>query len=253
MADDTAIGGPVRSFPATRWSAIDRARSEDPVERARALESLMAAYWKPVYKYIRARWGRSNEDAKDLTQEFFARLIEKDFLDSYDPTRARLRTFLRTCVDGVVANHDRAARRLKRGGDAPHLSLDFETAESELARAGLPAPGSAENMEELFEKEWVRSLFSLAVEGLREECVARGKTVQFRLFELYDLDDDGAARRSYAELAREFVLSTSDVTNYLSYARREFRRIALEKLREMTASEEEFRREARALFGVEPE
>jgi hypothetical protein len=57
MADDTAIGGPVRSFPVTRWSAIVRARSEDPVERARALESLMAAYWKPVYKYIRARWG----------------------------------------------------------------------------------------------------------------------------------------------------------------------------------------------------
>ncbi len=252
MADDTAIGGPARGFPATRWSAIVRARSEDPQERARALESVIAAYWKPVYKYIRARWGKSNEDAKDLTQEFFARLLEKDFLDSYDPAKARLRTFLRTCVDGVVANQDRAARRLKRGGDAPHLSLDFEGAESELARAGLPAPNSSESMDEFFEKEWMRSLFSLAVEGLRQECQARGKMVHLRLFERYDLDD-GDMRQSYANLAREFGLSTGEVTNYLAFARREFRRIALEKLREMTADADEFRREARALFGVEPE
>lgn len=250
--DDTAIGGPARGFPATRWSAIVRARSEDPEERARALESIIAAYWKPVYKYIRARWGKSNEDAKDLTQEFFARLLEKDFLDSYDPAKARLRTFLRTCVDGVVANQGRAARRLKRGGDAPHLSLDFETAESELARGGLPLPGSTEGMDEFFEKEWVRSLFGLAVDGLRKACEGRGKAVHFRLFERYDLDD-GDARLSYADLACEFGLSTSEVTNFLSYARREFRRIALEKLCEVTSSGEEFRREARALFGVDPE
>ncbi|MBI3670887.1 MAG: sigma-70 family RNA polymerase sigma factor [Acidobacteria bacterium] len=252
MMDDTAIGGPARGFPATRWSPIVRARSEDPEERARALESIIAAYWKPVYKYIRARWGKSNEDAKDLTQEFFARLIEKDFLEHYDPEKARLRTFFRTCVDGVVGNQDRAARRLKRGGDAPHLSLDFETAESELARVGLPAPGCTESMEEFFEKEWMRSLFSLAVESLRQECEARGKTVHLRLFERYDLDD-GDVRQTYSDLAREFGLSTSEVTNYLAFARREFRRISLEKLCEATSSEEEFRREARSLFGVDPE
>ena len=151
-----------------------------------------------------------------------------------------------------MANQDRAARRLKRGGDALHLSLDFESAESELARTGLLVPGSKKSMEEFFEKEWVRSLFSLAVEGLGQEFEARGKSVHLRLFERYDLDDSDA-RQSYADLAREFGLSTSEVTNYLALARREFRRIALEKLREMTADADEFRREARALFGVEPE
>lgn len=249
MADDTAIGGASAKFPATRWSAIVAARSADPAERARALETIVAAYWKPVYKYIRARWGKSNEDAKDLTQEFFARLLERDFLGSFDPSKARLRTFLRTCVDRLVINQDKAARRLKRGGDAILLSLDFETAEGELARMEPPAPGS---LDEFFEKEWIRSLFSLALEALRVECEARGKMMALRIFERYDIDDS-SERPSYADLAREFCLAVTDVTNYLAFARREFRRLTLQKLREMTASEEEFRREARALLGVEPE
>ena len=248
MPDDTHIGGPSSRFPATRWSAILAARSPDPAERSRALNIFVTAYWKPVYKYIRVRWNRSTEDAQDLTQEFFARLIEKGFLDGYDPAKARLRTYLRVCIDGLVQNEDKAARRLKRGGDAQIFSLDFETAEGELNRLDPPAPGS---LDDFFEQEWVRSLFSLAVDSLRTECKARGKSVHFRLFELYDLDDDSAHRLTYDDLARQFGLSPTDVTNYLAFARREFRRIALEKLREMTASDNEFRHEARALFGID--
>ncbi len=250
MADDTKIGGPSASFPPTRWSALVAARSDDRAERRRALETIVSANWKPVYKYIRIRWSKSNEDAKDLTQEFFAQLIEKGYLDGYDPGKARLRTFLRVCVDGFVANQDKAARRLKRGGPAIVLSLDFERAEGELARTEPPTP---ETLEEFFEKEWVRSLFGLAVERLRAECEARGKATHFRLFELYDLEDAGECRLSYDQLAREFDLAVSDVTNYLAFVRREFRRIVLEKLREMTATEEEFWREARAVLGVVPE
>ena len=245
MADDTSMGGGSARFPETRWSAIEAARSDDPAERQRALETLIAAYWKPVYKYVRVHWNRSNEDAKDLTQEFFARLIEKDFLDTYDPGKARLRTFLRVCVDGVVQNADRAARRLKRGGDAVMLPIDFEAAESELGRSAAAAP------EAFFEREWVRSLFELAVKGLKEECEARDKMMHFQLFERYDMDDSGERRPTYEQLAKEMGLAVTDVTNYLAWARREFRRIVLEKLREMTASEDEFRREARALLGVE--
>ena len=250
MSDDTQIGGPSGRFPPTRWSAIVAARGDDPAERTRAFETIVAAYWKPVYKYIRARWGKANEDAKDLTQEFFARVMEKGFLDSYDPAKSRLRTFLRTCVDGFVANQDKAARRIKRGGDAVLMSLDFQTAEGELARSEPPAPGT---MEEFFEKEWIRNLFSLALERLRAECEARGKAIHFRLFELYDLEGERESRLTYEHLAREFGLAVTDITNRLAFARREFRRIALETLREMTANEEEFRREARALLGVNPE
>ena len=257
MADDDSNvgGGGGGRFPLTRWSAVLAARSDDPAERARALDLLIRAYWKPVYKYIRIRWNTPCEDAQDLTQEFFARAIEKGFFDRFDPAKARLRTFVRVCVDGMVANEAKAAARLKRGGDAVHLSLDFDSAETELGRAGATSVreiASPDSMEAFFEKEWVRSLFSLAVETLRGECEQRGKQIHFRLFEIYDLDDDAVGRAGYDDLAREFGIAVTEVTNYLSFARREFRRIALEKLREMCASEDEFRREARAIFGIDP-
>jgi RNA polymerase sigma factor (sigma-70 family) len=254
MKEDTRIGGPGGKFPATRWSAVVAARSDDPRERSRALAAILAAYWKPIYKYLRIRWNKSNEDAKDLTQEFLAQLLEKGYLDDFDPGKARLRTFLRVCVDHFVANQRKAASRLKRGGDVLHVELDFAGAEAEFARARSPLTltASAESFDEYLEKEFVRNLFTLAVRELRAFCEARGKLRYFELFERYDLDDADSCRPSYAELARDCGIAVTDVTNYLGFARREFRRIALEKLREMTCSEAEFRREARALLGVEP-
>jgi DNA-directed RNA polymerase specialized sigma24 family protein len=107
MTEDTKIGGAGGRFPATHWSAVLAARSDDPAERLRAVEAIAAAYWKPIYKYVRIRWGKSNEDAKDLTQDFFAKLFEKEYLADFDPARARLRTFLRICADRFIANEAR--------------------------------------------------------------------------------------------------------------------------------------------------
>lgn len=255
MTEDTRIGGTSGRFPATRWSAVLAARSRDPAERSRALDTIVAAYWKPIYKYIRIRWNKPNEDAKDLTQDFFARLIDKRTLSDFDPVKARLRTFLRVCVDHFVANNAKAARRLKRGGDSIHLSLDFPAAEAELqhSKPVLASSASPESFDDFLEKEFIRSLFALSVAALREFCGSRGKQIHFHLFEIYDLADDESARASYADLANKFGIAVTDVTNYLAFARREFRRIALENLHEMTASEQEFRREARALLGVDPE
>lgn len=247
MSEDTNIGGAQDRFPLTRASLLVAVRSPQVEERSRALEALISAYWKPVYKYIRIHWNKSNEDAKDLTQEFFTRLLQKDFLDKYDPGRARLRTFLRVCVDGLVQNEHKAAHRLKRGGDAQFHSLDFESAEGELQQLEIPDP---ESVEDFFNREWARSVFELSLARLRSECDARGKMVHFRLLELYDVEDAGKDL-TYEEVARQFGLKASDVTNYLSYARREFRKIVLEHLRETTATEDEFRREARALLGVD--
>src|SRR5271155_3409716 len=120
--EDTKIGGPGGNFPATRWSAIVAARSTDSAERARALETVVESYWKPIYKYVRIRWNKSNEDAKDLTQEFFSRLIEKNYLGDFDPSKSRLRTFLRVCVDHFLANEAKAATRLKRGGAVAYFA-----------------------------------------------------------------------------------------------------------------------------------
>jgi RNA polymerase sigma factor (sigma-70 family) len=245
MQDETELGGQGK-FPTTRWSVIVAARSSEPEERRRALEVLIAAYWKPVYKYIRLRWGKDNEEAKDLTQDFFFRLLEKDFLARYEPQRARLRTFLRVCVDHLIANEDKASRRLKRGGEIEFQPLDFESAEGELQQIEIPSP---ERVEDFFEREWARSVFSLSLERLRHDCEQRGRQTHFRLFELYDIDDAGK-ELTYEQVAQQFRLKTTDVTNYLAYARREFRRIVLEQLREMTGSEEEFQREAQALLGM---
>ncbi|MGA8223954.1 MAG: sigma factor [Candidatus Acidiferrales bacterium] len=255
MTQDTKIGGASGKFPATRWSAILAARSNVPAERSRALDAIVTAYWKPIYKYLRLRWGKSNEDAKDLTQEFLARLIEKQYLDDFDPAKARLRTFLRVCLDRLVANEAKAAKRLKRGGPAPHFSLDFAAAEVELSRAkpSLPPTAPPQALDDFLEKEFIRSLFARTVDSLRESCSTHGKQLYFAVFEAYDLIDEENVHPSYADLASKFGIATTDVTNYLALARREFRAIALVKLGEMTASNAEFQREARALFGVKPE
>jgi len=156
---------------------------------------------------------------------------------------------LRLCVDSFVMNEDKAGRRQKRGGNIPHVALDFSVAEEELGAAVIdPAKiASPESLEEFFEKEWVRNLFALAVEELRKFCTERERERTFRLFEDYDLSGDPEI--SYEKLAAEYAIPVTDVTNALSWARREFRRIALERLRELCSSDEEFHREARTVFG----
>lgn len=243
---DTDIGGAQHRFPETNQSAIVRARSTDQAVRQRAFETILASYWKPVYKYVRLKWHTGNEDAKDLTQGFFANAFEKNQFASYDASKASFQTFLRTCLDGFVANQRKAGARLKRGGDYEHFQFDFVSAEDEFA---LHAASTDLSPEDYFHREWVRWMFTLAVEALRQRCEASGRGVQFQLFERYDLAEDASV--SYASLAQEFGLDQTTVTNYLAAARRDFRRLVLEKVREITATEEEFRNEARSLLGVE--
>jgi RNA polymerase sigma factor (sigma-70 family) len=237
-------------FPTTHFSAVRGAASEEPEERRRSLEAIVAAYWRPVYKLIRLRWRRSPEDAEDLTQSFFARALEKEFFAGYDPAKGRFRTFLRTCVDRFVSNEEKAASRLKRGGAATTRTCDFASAEAEIAAAGAAA--RERPPEELFDAEWVRSLFALAIDALRAECEAAGKSRHFELFRRYDLEDAGEGKVTYDDLARELSLTPSLVTNHLAWTRREFRRILLETLRQVTGSDEEFRLEARLLLGADP-
>lgn len=243
MDPDTDIGGPLHKFPVTNHSAIVGARSDDQLVRCRAFDTILASYWKPAYKYIRLKWQADNEDAKDLTQGFFANAFEKNHFAAYDAGKASFQTFLRTCLDGFVSNERKAGRRLKRGGDM--YQLDFASAEDELA---AHAAVSSLSPEEYFHREWVRWMFTLAVDAFRQRCDESGRAVHFQLFERYDLNDD---KVSYASLAKEFGLETATVNNYLAAARRDFRRIVLEKLREITATDEEFRTEARSLLGVD--
>lgn len=227
MDPDTGIGGPLHKFPVTNHSAVVGARSDDQVIRRRAFDTILNSYWKPVYKYVRLKWQASNEDAKDLTQGFFANAFEKNHFASYDAAKASFQTFLRTCLDRFVANEHKAGQRLKRGGDMDHYQLDFAAAENEFA---APASTSTLTPEEYFHREWMREMFTTAVEEFRERCTESGRPVRFQLFERYDLSDDNI---SYASLAEEFGLDVSTVNNYLAAARRDFRRIVIEKFRDV--------------------
>lgn len=238
------------AFPATRPSVIRDLGSVDPAARAAAYDALARSYWRPVYSYVRLRWRRSAEDAQDLTQEFFAQAFEREYLSRYDPAKARFRTFVRTCLDGLLANHDKSAARLKRGGGYLIDGVDFARFDADLA---MHARSAEPDPERWFHREWVRGLFADAVERLRGRCESSGHTAAFTLFQRYDVDPDSAAPKpTYATLARDTGLSVTDVTNELAWARRTFREIVLETLRGLCATDEEFRAEARDLLGVAP-
>ena len=128
--------------------------------------------------------------------------------------------------------------------EEPGSAAEGELHAQTIDPASIP---SEEKFEEFFEKEWVRSLFTLAVEDLRQLCAQRDRARTFRLFEAYDLE--GNEKISYQQLSCDYGLSVTDVTNALAWARREFRKIALDRLRELCGSEEEFHREVRAAFG----
>jgi len=235
-----------RGFPTTRHSALTAVREGDPEARRRALSALATAYWRPVYGYLRLHWRKPHDEAADLTQDFFAHALEKDLLARFDPARARLRTFLRACIDRVAAEDGRAARRLKRGGGTAAARFDFEAARAAIENAA----GAAEVPDVLFEREWARGMFAAALERLRELCAREGKSQHFTLLEQYDLGT-GTDRPSYAELARQLGIATTDVTNRLAWARRKLREVLLELLRECTGSESEVREDARALLGLD--
>jgi DNA-directed RNA polymerase specialized sigma24 family protein len=243
--------GDVRSdggFPATRHSAIERIRDADPETRREAFGDLVEGYWRPVYKHLRLTWHLDAEDARDLTQGFFADAFQKAWLERYEPGKARFRTFVRVCADRFVMNMQQSSSRLKRGGGVQTLPLDFDGAEREVASRGLaPIPDPDEH----FHQEFVRALFDKTVQDLRAEYEERGRPIPFALFERYDLAP--AEGVSYAQLADEFNLTPAQVTNGLAQVRRRFRERALDALRGLCGSDQEFRREARDLFGLEIE
>lgn len=249
MNRDSPSSGPAgRGFPATRLSLVRALASGEERVRRPAFDALVAGYWRPSYKYLRVRWRLAPEDAEDLAQDFFTRVLEKRYFDAYDPDRARFRTYLRTCLDRFVAKQRRAAGRLKRGGGAPVLPLDFAGVERELEAGTGSATAAVEaDPETWFQREWRRALFARALADLRERCRQEGKETRFAVFERYDLR--GGEGLTYARLGEELGIPATQVTNHLAWARRELRKSLLDRLRELCGSEEEVAAEARGLLG----
>jgi RNA polymerase sigma factor (sigma-70 family) len=226
---DTAIGGPHDHFPETQASLLEAASAGGELT-AEALDRIAALYWKPVYKFVRLKFRKDNEEAKDLTQSFFASAIERDFFARFDPARASFRTYVRMAVERFAANEYAAAHRQKRGG-----GVEFELVEEQAA--------ATESPEEIFEREWRRQLFALALDDLRAHSEQTGKQAHWAIFEAYDLAD--GERPSYAALAARHGVPETQVTNYLAWARRTLRGFVTGRLRGVTAGDRELREEMR--------
>src|SRR2546425_1276402 len=130
---------PAGGFPATAMTLLAGLKG-DGAERRRSIEGVTRAYWRPVYSHLRLRWRKSPADAADLTQGFFAAMLERDFFASYDASRGRFRTFLRACLDRFATDEQRKTRRVKRGGDQINVSFDFASADRELGSDPLLSP-----------------------------------------------------------------------------------------------------------------
>jgi RNA polymerase sigma factor (sigma-70 family) len=239
MDPDTAIGGLRDRFPSTRHSLFEAVADAGRLP-GDALDQIVALYWKPVYKYIRVKWRKDNEEAKDLAQGFFASALERDFFQQFDPARASFRTYLRMALDRFAANEHAAGNRQKRGGGLAAAALDEENLDG-LALADTDTP------EAIFHREWQRQLFALALEDLRAHCAHSGKPLQLQLFTEYDLAE--GERPGYAELAQRHGIPVTSLNNHLAWSRRMLRTFLSDRLRGVTSGERELRDELRLLLG----
>ncbi len=231
---DTTIPGPA-DFPSTAWSRLIQRPDRE------SAEFLATHYWKPAYLYVRRKWRKSNEDAKDLTQAFFTEALRSDFLQKADPNRGSFRRFLKASLENFLRKQHRDAKAEKRGGGKPALSLDDVGEAEELAsREGDP--------DALFDREWLESMFERCLPRLREAYEKDGKAVYFELFRRYELERPSQGGVTYDELAAEFRVSVSDVRNWLHHARTKWRKIVLDEMSETCASTSDLEAEARELF-----
>jgi RNA polymerase sigma factor (sigma-70 family) len=232
-------------FPGTRLSLLQDVTSEDDARRRLGWDRLVTAYWRPVYKHLRLRLSKSDEDAQDLTQGFFAAAMERDFFLGFDPDRGRFRTFLRTCVDRFASNQDRGARALRRGGDRLPLPFDFAELEREMRELPMSSPASSDAA---FEREWRRGVFARALHALEVQCQTAGRERRFEVFRRYDLSDS-AERPRYDDVALALGLTVSVVTNEIFQARQALRAILVGILQDETATQREFEDDLESLLG----
>jgi DNA-directed RNA polymerase specialized sigma24 family protein len=172
--------GPSGDFPHTRWSVVLATRQADSPEAQKALARLCEDYWRPVYAFICAR-GHQTETAKDLTQEFFARLIENEFVRIADRERGRFRTFLLACVEHFLGHERAKTNTLKRGGQYTFVPLQDALGEERLGAE----PVDDMSPDKLFDQRWAWTLMEQAVERLKREYAAAGRADHFEALEVF--------------------------------------------------------------------
>lgn len=227
-------------FATTRWSIIVRAGDRASPESRTALQTLCEAYWYPLYAYARRR-GSGPEESADLTQEFFARLLEKPVLQTADRERGRFRAFLLTVFKRFLANEAERQGAQKRGAGRPPLSIDASTGEERYRFE----PADAWTPERLYERRWALTLLDRVMERLGEEYQGRGKA---ELFERCKPALIGAeTAEPYADLARQLGMAETAVRVAVHRMRQRYRQLLTEEVRQTVETPAEVDEELRAL------
>jgi RNA polymerase sigma-70 factor (ECF subfamily) len=205
-------------FATTHWSVVLAAGAKDSPAAAAALEELCRIYWYPLYGFVR-RQGHSPQDAEDLTQQFFCRLLQKDHFGKADRDRGKFRTFLLVSLKHFLINERKRAGRLKRGGDLTFLSFDVQEAEERYGREsiGNATPASA------YERQWAVALVEQVFSVLGKEYAATDKAHLFRALKVFIWGDAGSA--SYAEIGDQLHLSEGAVKVAVHRLRQRFREV----------------------------
>ena len=229
-------------FATTRWSLVLAAGGDSPGAHD-ALAHLCQSYWYPLYAYVRSR-GHRVEDAQDLTQEFFARLLARNWLERADRVKGRFRYFLLGAMNHFLADQWDKLQAQKRGGGATMLPLDFETAESRYARE----PVHNGTPEKDFEHRWAIALLEQVVNQLRTEYEQDGRSQQFAVLNQYLVDD--RPDQTYAEVAKNLGTSEGTVKSAVHRLRQRYRQLLREEIANTVAGPGEVEEELRHLFAV---
>ena len=235
---DSAVAG---RFDTTHWSLVLAAGQRGTRESAAALERLCQSYWLPLYAYVRRRVSDVH-DAQDLTQAFFERLLEKNYLADADPRRGQFRVFLLTAFKHFLSKEWEKAKAQKRGGGRSPISLDFSTGDSQITLQ----PAGGLTAEQMYERQWVITLLSCVMQRLERELEKVGKRSQFE--RLKDFIVSTKEDTTYADVASELGMTESAARMATSRLRRRYRQLLREEIAQTVSSPEDIDDEINSLF-----
>ena len=230
-------------FATTHWTVVLAAGQKRTPQSDNALEELCRTYWFPLYAYVRRR-GHSKEDAEDLTQAFFARFLEKNYLDGLNAEHGRFRAFLLASLKHFLANEWDKARAQKRGGGVAHLSLDWQTADSKFQVADTvePSPDKA------FDREWALALLAKVIERLQKECEAEGRSKLFEQLKIFLTA--GKSGTAQAEMAKNLGMEEGAVRVAIHRLRKRYRELLRDEIAQTLSDLAMVELEMQALFGA---
>jgi RNA polymerase sigma-70 factor (ECF subfamily) len=230
-------------FATTRWSVVLAARGSDPPRAREAMATLCGLYWYPLYAFVRSR-GAAPEEAEDVTQGFFAHLLEKDVLHHVDPSKGRFRSFLLASCKNFLADERARMSAKKRGGGVATLSFDAEAAES---RYGLE-PVDSLTPEHIFERQWALTVIEQALTRLCDRYKRTGKLEHFEALKVFLSGEQRPV--PYSEVARRLGLTEVAVKVAVHRLRKRFRDALREEIAQTVTSSGDIDAELRSLYAA---